>query len=234
MSVLLPESFYARECLEVAVDLLGKHVRHGPVTLRITEVEAYRFPGDTANHCRFGQTARNAPMWGPPGRAYVYLCYGMHQMLNLVTDPAGRGAAVLVRACEPVAGIEEIRARRAGKLGPVLLTGPGKVGSALAVDTRFSGHPLFEPGGLELLDAEPARELLIGPRVGVDYAEPQHRDAPWRLALAGSAWVSQPRALKPLRGGVARYLVEQRIEAAHDRGPGAFSLSETSSRSRRP
>lgn len=234
MSALLPESFYARECLEVAVDLLGKHVRHGPVTLRITEVEAYRFPGDTANHCRFGQTARNAPMWGPPGRAYVYLCYGMHRMLNLVTDATGCGAAVLVRACEPVAGLEEVRARRAGKLGPVLLTGPGKVGSALALDTSFSGHTLFEPGGLELLAAEPARELLIGPRVGVDYADPEHRDAPWRLALAGSAWVSQPRALRPLRGGVARYLLEQRLDSARTRGPRAPELRPTSSRPKRP
>jgi DNA-3-methyladenine glycosylase len=103
MSRPLPQSFYARECLEVACDLIGKQLVHGPVRLRITEVEAYRHGGDTANHCRFGRTARNAPMWGPPGHAYVYLCYGIHQMLNLVTDEDGRGAAVLVRAAELVA-----------------------------------------------------------------------------------------------------------------------------------
>lgn len=213
MPELLPESFYARECLEVAVDLIGKHLRHGPVTLRITEVEAYRFPGDSANHCRFGETARNAPMWGPPGRAYVYLCYGLHQMLNLVTDDVGSGAAVLVRACEPVSGLDEIRARRPGKIGPVSLTGPGKIGMALGIDVRFSGHALFEPGGLEVLDAEPARALLAGPRVGVDYADPAHRSAPWRIALADSAWVSQPKSLKPL-ASVARFLTEQRIMQA--------------------
>jgi DNA-3-methyladenine glycosylase len=220
---LLPEDFYARESLEVALDLIGKRLRHGEVVLRITEVEAYRYPGDTANHCRFGQTARNAPMWGPPGRAYVYLCYGLHQMLNLVTDCEGRGAAVLVRACEPLAGLEQIRARR-GALGartltPVLLTGPGKVGSALAVDTGFSGHPLFAPGGLEVLDGEPARKLLVGPRVGVDYAEPAHRDAPWRIALADSPWVSRPTGLVPLRGSRERFLTREKLTEVRESAP---------------
>lgn len=223
---LLPEAFYARECLEVAVDLVGKHIRHGAVELRITEVEAYRYPGDTANHCRFGRTARNAPMWGPPGRAYVYLCYGMHQMLNLVSDAEGRGAAVLVRSCEPIAGVEQIRARRNMRgeslPAPVLLTGPGKIGSALAIDTSFSGRPLFVPGGLEVLDAPPARALLVGPRVGVDYAEPAHRRAPWRIALADSRWVSRPKELAPLGTSVACFLAAQRLaEDAFDPAPRA-------------
>lgn len=206
MTTILPQSFYARECLEVAVDLVGKLVRHGPVTLRITEVEAYRFPGDTANHCRFGKTARNAPMWGPPGHAYVYLCYGLHQMLNLVTDDEGAGAAVLIRSCEPVAGLEHVRTRRGGKEGPVLLTGPGKVGSALALDASFSSQPVFTSRGLSVLDAPPVRELLVGPRVGVDYADPIHRSAPWRIALRGSKWVSQRAQLQPLSGSLARFL----------------------------
>lgn len=211
---ILPQSFYARECLEVAVDLVGKLLRHGPVTLRITEVEAYRFPGDSANHCRFGRTARNAPMWGPPGHAYVYLCYGLHQMLNLVTDSDGAGAAVLIRACEPVAGLEHVRARRGDKQGPMLLTGPGKVGSALALDTSFCNAPLFKPGGLTVLDAAPVAELLVGPRVGVDYADPAHRDAPWRIALAGSKWVSQRAPLRPLEGSLARFLATWRTSPA--------------------
>lgn len=81
MSVILGEDFYRRDALDVAADLIGKLLVHDTVRLRITEVEAYRHlppPGDTANHCRAGRTARNAPMWGPPGRAYVYLCYGIH------------------------------------------------------------------------------------------------------------------------------------------------------------
>ncbi|MDB4976300.1 MAG: DNA-3-methyladenine glycosylase [Myxococcaceae bacterium] len=214
MAKILPQSFYAREALEVAVDLVGKLLRHGPVTLRITEVEAYRFPADTANHCRFGKTARNAPMWGPPGHAYVYLCYGLHQMLNISTDAEGRGAAVLVRACEPVAGLEHVQARRGGKQGPVLLTGPGKVGSALALDTSFCHAPLYRPGALEVLDAEPPRALLVGPRVGIDYAEPLHRSAPWRIALAGSPWVSQRSTLAPLTTTVAQFLAAERFLAS--------------------
>ncbi len=138
-------------------------------------------------------------MWGPAGHAYVYLCYGLHQMLNVVTNADGEGAAVLIRACEPVRGLDTIRARRGGKEGPVLLTGPGKVGAALGLDTSWSGHPLFSRGGLELHEGEPAREVLVGPRVGVDYAEPEHRDAPWRFAAAGCRWVSQRRTLRPMR-----------------------------------
>lgn len=209
----LSQSFFAREALEVAIDLIGKWIRHGSVILRITEVEAYRHPGDTANHCRFGRTPRNAPMWGPAGHAYVYLCYGIHQMLNIVTDRAGAGAAVLVRACEPVAGHDEIAARRGHKLGPVQLTGPGKVASALAIDTRFSGAPLFRPTGLAVLDAPPVDAIVAGPRVGVDYAEPLHRIAPWRIAEAGSAWVSKPSALRPLVPDVATFLASQRLDA---------------------
>lgn len=211
MDQVLPATFYARECLEVALDLVGKLLRRGPVTLRITEVEAYRFPGDTANHCRFGKTARNAPMWGPAGHAYVYLCYGIHQMLNLVTDGEGRGAAVLIRSCEPVTGLSVVRARRGDREGPVLLTGPGKVGSALGLDTSFSGAALYTGEGLSVLDAAPAPALLVGPRVGVDYAEAAHRDAAWRIALAGTPWVSQRASLRPMVSTRAAYLRAERL-----------------------
>jgi DNA-3-methyladenine glycosylase len=193
----LPQDFYARETLVVARDLLGKHLRRDDVLLRITEVEAYRWPHDTANHCRAGRTARNAPMWGPAGHAYVYLCYGLHNMLNLVTDAEGHGAAVLIRACEPVAGLGTVRARRGGREGPVLLTGPGKVGAALGLDTGWSHHAVYEPGGLEVLDGPTVTDALAGPRVGVDYAAPEHVAAPWRLALPGTRWVSHRRALGP-------------------------------------
>jgi len=135
---LLDDGFFARDALEVAWDLLGHVLVRETVALRITEVEAYRHPGDSANHCRAGLTQRNAPMWGPPGRAYVYLCYGIHNLLNLTTNRNGEGAAVLIRAAEPVAGLETIRERRGGKSGPVLLTGPGKVGAALGLDTSWS------------------------------------------------------------------------------------------------
>jgi len=200
VSSLLPQDFYARDALEVARDLLGKRIRHGKVELRITEVEAYRAEGDSANHCRMGRTARNAPMWGPPGHAYVYLCYGMHQMLNLVTDPEGRGAAVLIRSCEPLRGHAEVAARRGGRTQPSSLAGPGKVGAALAIDTGFSGQALFRPGGLSVLDGPVPEAILVGPRVGIDYADVRDREAPYRLALAGSPWVSQRRSLSLRKG----------------------------------
>ena len=170
-------------------------LRHGEVTLRISEVEAYGGPEDSASHCRSGRTLRNAPMWEAGGRAYVYFCYGMHHMLNVVTGPEGQGQAVLIRACEPLEGLELVRERRGGLQGPVLLTGPGKVAQALGVDRSFSGHLLYEPGGLELLAASPVHRVLRGPRVGVDFAQEDDRKRLWRLAAADSPWVSQRKAL---------------------------------------
>jgi DNA-3-methyladenine glycosylase len=208
----LPQSFFARECLEVAADLLGKLLCAGPVVLRIAEVEAYRFPGDTANHCRFGRTARNAPMWGPAGHAYVYLCYGVHALLNLVTDGEDRGAAVLIRACEPVAGLEHVAARRRGLRGPELLNGPGKVAAALGLSVGHSGLRLSARAGLFVADQPAVGEFLVGPRVGVDYADALHRAAPWRLALPGSAWVSKRTSLRPWAEGVRAFLTRERID----------------------
>jgi DNA-3-methyladenine glycosylase len=187
---------------QVARDLLGRHLRHGEVILRITEVEAYGGQEDSASHCRSGRTPRNAPMWEQGGQAYVYFCYGMHHMLNIVTGPAGDASAILVRSCEPVAGLELVTLRRGGLSGPGLLTGPGKVAQALAVDLSFTRHPLCLPGGLELLEGTPAPDCLRGPRVGVDFASPADRDRPWRFALAGTAWVSQRKSL----GGAASAL----------------------------
>ncbi|MFP6683315.1 MAG: DNA-3-methyladenine glycosylase [Polyangiaceae bacterium] len=193
---ILPQSFYARDALEVARDLLGKIVKGHGVTLRISEVEAYRWPHDTANHCRAGRTARNAPMWGPPGCAYVYLCYGIHNMLNFVTNPEGEGAAVLIRACEPLRGLSTLRSRRGGKAGPVMLTGPGKIGQALALDPSWSHHRLFERGGLGVHDAPAVAKVVAGPRVGIHYADPEDIAAPWRLAIADCEWVSHRASLR--------------------------------------
>jgi DNA-3-methyladenine glycosylase len=196
MSRLLPQSFYARDALTVAEELLGQHLHAGEVVLRITEVEAYRHPGDSASHCRMGKTARNAPMWGPPGHAYVYLCYGMHCMLNLVTNRAGEGAAVLIRACEPVAGLRVIGQRRGGQQGPQSLAGPGKVAAALQLDRSFSGEPVFRSGRLAVREGEAPSAIVRGPRIGIAYASVEHRRAPWRLAIGGNPWVSQRKALR--------------------------------------
>lgn len=193
---LLPQSFFARDALDVAGDLLGKTLKRGHVQLRITEVEAYRYPHDSANHCHAGKTARNAPMWGPPGHAYVYLCYGIHHLLNLVTDQEGEGSAVLIRSCEPLAGIPTIQKRRGHIQGPAMLTGPGKVGAALGLDKSWNNHPLYKKGGLVLLDGKNPQKILEGPRVGIGYADLKDIKAPWRLAIADCPWVSEKRTLK--------------------------------------
>lgn len=193
---LLPQSFFARDAATVARELLGRYLRRDAVTLRITEVEAYVWPDDTANHCRAGRTNRNDAMWGPAGHAYVYLCYGMHSMLNLVTNRVGEGAAVLVRSCEPVLGTDLVVARRGGIEGPAALNGPGKVGQALAVDVSWCHHPLFRRGGLEVRAGEPVSQVLVGPRVGIDYAAPADRDAPLRFAVADCRYVSQRKRLR--------------------------------------
>ena len=195
----LGRAFYERDALEVAPELLGKLLCRGPVVLRISEVEAYCHPEDTANHCRMGRTARNQPMWGPAGHAYIYLCYGMHHMLNIVTNREGEGAAVLIRACELVSGQELVAARRDGITGPNALTGPGKVGAALGLTLQSSGISLCDGSDLYLLDAPRPARVLHGPRVGIGYASMAHQRAPWRFALADSAWVSHRKTLTPMR-----------------------------------
>ena len=205
----LPASFFDRDALDVAYDLVGCVVVCEGVEVRVTEVEAYRFEGagpttdagvragDSANHARMGRTARNAPMWGPPGHLYVYLCYGMHPMLNLVTGQAGQAAAVLLRAAEPVRGIERVRSRRTGRTprpdGPWLLDGPGKLARGLGITVAARGQPLGV--SLTVLPRLRTPSLATGPRVGIDYASPEDRAAPWRIADADSAWVSHRRAL---------------------------------------
>ncbi|XP_051149255.1 DNA-3-methyladenine glycosylase isoform X2 [Andrographis paniculata] len=177
-SILNPD-FYQVDALDLGPRLLGKHLKKDDVVLQITEVEAYR-QNDSACHARFGITARTAPVFGAGGHAYVYLCYGLHNMLNVVADKEGR---------------------RRGSMSdkPVLLSGPGKVGQALGLTTEWSNHPLFIPGGLELLDGEEPEDILVGPRVGIAYALPEHVNAPWRFAVAGTPWISAPRnTLRPL------------------------------------
>lgn len=174
---------------------MGQHLVQGHVILRITEVEAYGGPEDSASHCRFGRTARNQPMWEAGGVAYLYVCYGLHQMLNVVTGPAHEGAAVLIRACEVVQGLAEVQARRRGAPLARLLDGPGKVGQALALEASLNGHPLFRKGGLELRWGLAPSTLLTGARVGIEFARPEDRHALRRFAAADSPSVSHRKGL---------------------------------------
>ncbi|HJW10039.1 MAG TPA: DNA-3-methyladenine glycosylase [Holophagaceae bacterium] len=197
---LLDESFYQRPVEDVAKALLGQHLAHDEVVLRITEVEAYGGPEDSASHARAGLTKRNAPMWEAGGRVYMYLCYGLHHMLNISAEDQGRGAAILVRAAEPVRGLPRILERRGMvEAKPALLAGPGKVAQALGLDLSFSGQPLFTRGGLELREGGRPAAILAGPRVGIGFAAPRDQAAALRFALAGTRWVTQPRTLAPLR-----------------------------------
>jgi DNA-3-methyladenine glycosylase len=175
----LPTAFYARRADVVAPDLLGKVVRRGSVALRITEVEAYR-QDDSACHAFRGRTARNAPLWGPPGRAYVYLCYGLHHMLNFVCEPEGSAAAVLVRGGVVVDGAVLVRRRRGGRLD---CDGPGKVAQALGLDRSWSGAPL--DGELRVANGEPVAEWSCTPRIGIDYALDADRARLWRFVAPG-------------------------------------------------
>jgi DNA-3-methyladenine glycosylase len=186
---------------------------------RIVEVEAYVGETDRASHARFGRTARNAVMYGPPGRAYVYLVYGMHDCLNIVTGPEGTPEALLVRAVEPLEGIELMRASRrqrteARRRGPPpdidrsaapfdaarIAAGPGLVCAAYGIDRDLTGHDLLAATSAVRLepppDAEPRPEVIAGPRVGIRYAGEPWTTAPWRFAIAGNPSVSRP-AVRP-------------------------------------
>ena len=191
---LIPQSFYRRDVDLVARGLLGQLLVRDDVILRITEVEAYGGPEDSASHVRHGRTARNAVMWGRGGHAYLYLCYGLHWMLNVVTGEEGQGAAVLIRACEPVAGLDTLLARRMmHAVKPALLAGPGRVAQGLNLDQIFNGEALFRKGDLELREGEAPPTILRAPRVGIAFATPADQQALRRYAVAGTPWISAPR-----------------------------------------
>ena len=161
---------------------------------RIVETEAYAGPDDRASHARAGRTARTAPMFGPPGHAYVYLVYGLHHCLNVVSGRDGDAGAVLLRALEPVAGVGPHARRRGPVAAPDarLAAGPARLCQALAVDRALDGHDLT--AGRDLWLAAPAgpgpgrsrrRAVVVGPRVGVAYAGPEWAARPWRFGLRG-------------------------------------------------
>ncbi len=169
----LPLSFYCRPTLEVLEDLIGKvlvhEVRGRRVSGAIVEAEAYIGETDPACHAAPGPTKRNAPLYGPPGRAYVYLNYGLHYLVNAVTEPEGSPAAVLIRALEPIEGIDLMRRRRGSARMDVhwLCRGPGNLSVALGVDLRHNARPLTSgPLGIEDRGIKPSA-LAWSPRVGI-------------------------------------------------------------------
>ena len=185
----LTTDFFARSVHEVAHDLVGCRLFFAGVGGTIVETESYE-RDDPACHAYVGLTDRTRVLFGPPGRAYVYLSYGIHSLLNAVAEPEGEAAAVLIRALEPTAGIELMRERR-GLRHPEagLCSGPGKLTEALGItlaenDTDLGRDPFLFLGP----EGSPPR-VLTGPRIGITKAV----ERPWRFAAAGNPHVSRPR-----------------------------------------
>ncbi|MCU1353952.1 MAG: DNA-3-methyladenine glycosylase [Acidimicrobiales bacterium] len=188
----LARSFYRRDALEVAPELLNKVLVHGAREGRIVEVEAYRGALDAASHAHRGPTPRNRTMFGPPGRLYVYFTYGMHWCANVVCHEPGDASAVLVRALAPLRGLDEMGAARPAVRRPVdLANGPAKLCQALGIDGSFDGADLVTAAeGISLLDdgVPPPDVPIAGPRVGIRAAA----DLPWRFSVPGDPHRSRP------------------------------------------
>ena len=198
----LPRSFYARAATEVAPELLGQVlVRALPdgtrASARIVEVEAYG-PDAPASHAFRGMTPRNAAMFGPPGHLYVYFTYGMHFCMNAVCGRAGEGTAVLLRAGEPLEGVEGMRARRSRERTLELCSGPGRLTQAFGVTRSEDGADLVEGGSLWVERASRSEATGTGTRVGV-----HETMRSWRYWLEGNEFVSRGRPGPPTRKGRA-------------------------------
>jgi DNA-3-methyladenine glycosylase len=209
--IVLPQEFYERDTLIVARELLGQRlvrvvVEDAPwpvgqnrrqsegarLSGRIVEVEAYKGLDDQASHAARGWTPRNAVMFGPPGHAYIYFTYGMHFCLNVVTEPEGFPAAVLIRAIAPMEGIEAMRRNRPGRSDQELTNGPGKLCQALQISRSLNGVPLIPASSLfiEQDHALAARQIVVSPRIGV-HGNEQACSAPWRFFIQGNPHVSR-------------------------------------------
>ena len=180
--------------LDVAPRLLGAVLRHGDVAVRITEVEAYDGPDDPGSHAYRGRTDRNAVMFGPPGRLYVYFTYGMHHCCNVVVGEAGTPSAVLLRAGEVVDGLERARERRPRSSERDLARGPARLCQVLALTREQDGADLAA-APLTLVPGPPATTYETGPRVGLRGAP----ERPWRFWLPGERTVSDYRPAAPPR-----------------------------------
>ncbi len=188
-----PISFFARPTPAVACDLVGAVLAagtgRGRVSGRIVEVEAYRGADDPASHAAGGPTPRSAVMFGPPGRAYVYLIYGVHHCLNAVTEPEGEAGAVLIRAVEPLTGLATMARRRGPAPGAGgLCDGPGKLCRAFGIDRGWDGESLAGPRLIIRPGDRPPERVVAGPRIGVRTA----RGRPWRFVDPDSPCLSAP------------------------------------------
>jgi DNA-3-methyladenine glycosylase len=188
-NVILPRSFYNRSSSDVARGLLGKLLVHGPVSGIIVETEAYPGGDDLASHSAAGITDRTRVIFGPPGHAYVYLSYGMHECLNIVAGPKGTAGCVLIRALEPVDGIGIMRSRRPrARHDRDLANGPGKLTQALAITRRHYGVDVTR-GSLVVRDRPsiPDPEIAVSARIGITKCP----DLLLRFTISGNSFLSQ-------------------------------------------
>jgi DNA-3-methyladenine glycosylase len=187
---ILKRSFYRRPTIEVARDLLGKILVHGPTAGIIVETEAYLGGDDLASHSARGVTARTRVIFGPPGHAYVYFIYGMYECLNIVAEPDGQPGCVLIRALEPVSGLEVMQHRRPASRKPEdLAGGPGKLTLAMGITRAQNGADVTQGALVVRHAAEPFRsEIQVTPRIGIR----QCADRPLRFLIRGNRFVSRP------------------------------------------
>jgi DNA-3-methyladenine glycosylase len=193
-------TFYARSVHQVAHDLVGCVIRHGRTAGRVVEVESYH-QEEPACHAFNGVTPRTRVLFGPPGQAYVYRSYGVHALLNAVSEDDGTGAAALIRALEPLEGIELMRARRGLERIEELCSGPGKLTQALGIGLDLNGTSLVD-GPIEVLSPAAGSEppsVVTGTRIGITKAV----ELPWRFCDARSRCVSRPWPA-PMRAGRPR------------------------------
>jgi DNA-3-methyladenine glycosylase len=184
--VRLTSEFYGRSVHDVARDLIGCVVRHGETAGRIVETESYHMD-EPACHAFVGVTQRTQTLYGAPGHAYVYFSYGVHSLLNAVCEEESVGAAVLIRALEPVDGLDVMRARRGLQRAEDLCSGPGKLTQALGIGLELNGSSLLD-GPIEMLAREREPRIVMGERIGITKAA----DLPWRFCDADSRHVSRP------------------------------------------
>ena len=190
----MKRSFYARDAESVARDLLGRVLQHGDCAGKIVETEAYLGVGDLAAHSARGITPRTRVIFGEPGHAYVYFIYGMHECLNLVCEPAGSAGCVLIRALEPLAGLERMRERRGRERAQELMSGPGKLTQAMGITRAHNGMDVTR-GELVVRRGDDAHvAVAVTPRIGIT----ESVDLPLRFLIAGNPFVSasSPRAAR--------------------------------------
>ncbi|HEX2032153.1 MAG TPA: DNA-3-methyladenine glycosylase [Actinomycetota bacterium] len=191
----LARRFYGRDAVTLARDLLGRLVVReldgARLVGRVVEAEAYA-RDDPASHAYRGPTRRNASMFGPPGHAYVYVSHGIHHCLNVVARP---GSAVLIRALEPLEGLDDMRRRRGVEAVTSLCSGPGRLCQALGITLADDGADLTDGERLWVAPGRPARDALVTARIGITAAA----EVPWRFVAPGTTFASRPPAIRRRR-----------------------------------